>query len=361
MQAEFMILDKNFRAVDIIDVYESFIWTDRYNAYGDFEIYTPSTKEAIEKYVRNYYICSTHTDHLMIIDESKIESDAEYGNHLTIKGISLESILNRRIVWKKTTLDGYLQGQIEKLLNENVISPSDQKRKIPNFIFEASENEAITSLKVSMQFTGDTLYDAIRKMCNVNSIGFKITLNSDNQFVFKLYSGTDRSYTQTKNPYVVFSPNFENIVNSNYYSTDRNLKNVALVAGEDQGSSRKTVTIDETGATGLERRELFVDARDISSQKDDGTSMTTAQYNYLLQGRGYENLSEYKENSAFDGQVESTQLYQYGRDFYMGDITQLENEYGMESKVRVVEFIHSENNSDGIQDYPTFEVLSEDS
>lgn len=359
MQAEFMILDQNFRAVDVIDVYESFIWTDRYSAYGDFEIYTPSNIEAIDKFKRDYYICSTHTDHIMIIDESKIESDTEFGNHLTVKGLSLESILLRRIVWKQTVLDGYLQGQVQKLLNENVISPSDTKRKIPNFIFEPSTDPAITALKVSAQFTGDTLYDAIKKICDISSIGFKITLNDNNQFVFKLYAGEDRSYSQTKNPYVVFSPNFENIVNSNYYSSNRNLKNVALVAGEDQGSSRRTVTIDDKNSSGLFRRELFVDARDISSQKEDGTSMTTTQYDALLKNRGYENLNEHKETSAFDGQVESTQLYQYGRDFFMGDITQLENEYGMESRVRVIEFIHSENNSDGTQDYPTFEVLEE--
>lgn len=359
MQADFMILDRKFRAIDVIDIYESFIWTDRYSAYGDFEIYTSSSKEAIDKYKRDYYICSTHTDHVMIIDESKIESDIEFGNHLTIRGMSLESLLLRRIVWKQTTLDGYLQGQIQKLLNENVISPSDTKRKIPNFIFETSTDPTITSLKVSAQFTGDTLYDAIKKVCDISSIGFKITLNSNNQFVFKLYAGTDRSYDQTKNPYIVFSPNFENIINSNYYSTNRNLKNVALVAGEDQGTARRTVTIDDVGATGLDRRELFVDARDISSQNEDGSSMTTSQYDYLLRGRGYENLAGYKENSAFDGQVEATQLYRYGEDFFMGDITQLENEYGMESKVRVVEFIHSESTSDGVQDYPTFEVLEE--
>lgn len=352
------VLDKEFRTVDIVDTYESLIWTDRYSACGDFEVYTTCNKKSLDIFKPGYYLWSNESEHMMIIDPKKISSDIEFGNHLTITGKSLESILKRRIVWKQTILDGYLQGQIKKLLDENVINPSDPKRKIPNFIFEESDDPAITSLKVSTQFTGDEIYDAIKKVCDSENIGFKVTLNGQNQFVFKLYAGVDRSYDQEKNPHVVFSPNFENIINSEYFSSSENLKNVALVAGEGEGTSRKTVTIDDTDSSGLDRRELFVDARDISSMTESGGTLTTSQYDYLLRGRGYEWLSDYKSISIFTGEVEATQLYKYGKDFYMGDITQLENEYGMESKVRVVEFIYSEDRT-GKKTYPTFEVLEQ--
>ena len=33
------ILNTDLDAVSIVDTYESFIWTDRYYAYGDFELY----------------------------------------------------------------------------------------------------------------------------------------------------------------------------------------------------------------------------------------------------------------------------------------------------------------------------------
>lgn len=354
-----LILDKLFRTVDVVDTYESLIWTDRYSACGDFEIYTTCDRHAIDIFKEDYYLWSSESEHMMIIGPRKIESDVESGNHYTVTGESLESILKRRIVWKQTSLDGNIQSQVKKLLNENIINPSDTKRKISNFIFEESDDPRFSSITVSSQFTGDVLYDAVKKVCDSANVGFKVTLNDQNQFVFKLYIGVDRSYDQIKNPYVVFSPNFENIVNSNYFSSSENLRNVALVAGEGEGTARKTVTIDDTSASGLDRRELFVDARDISSSTESGGTMTDSQYNYLLRGRGYENLAEYKAISTFDGEVEATQLYVYGRDFFMGDITQLENEYGMESKVRVVEFIHSESVS-GSKSYPTFEVLEQE-
>ncbi len=38
---EIRILDTNFIEVTVVENYTSFIWTDRYAQYGDFEIYAP--------------------------------------------------------------------------------------------------------------------------------------------------------------------------------------------------------------------------------------------------------------------------------------------------------------------------------
>ena len=32
------VLDENLEAIDIVEAFSSFIWTDRYNEYGDFEL-----------------------------------------------------------------------------------------------------------------------------------------------------------------------------------------------------------------------------------------------------------------------------------------------------------------------------------
>lgn len=355
---EFLVLNTKFEAVAILDVFESFIWTDRYSKCGDFEIYTSSDRQIIETLKEDFYIWTEDSEHVMIIENRKIITDVEEGNKLLVSGRSLESILDRRIVWNQILLDGNFQTQIKRLLTENVINPSDSNRKISNFIFEETDDPYILSLKVQAQYTGDNLYEAVCKLCESLSIGFKITLNDNNQFVFKLYSGTDRSYDQETNPYVVFSPSFENIIDSNYYESKAGYKNVGLVAGEGEGSARRAVVVGESTLKELSRRELYVDARDISSTTLNGDSISTSAYDDLLRQRGDEQLNENKIIQAFDGQVESTQMYRYGEHYFMGDITQLENEYGMESKVRVTEFIRSVD-KDGIDSYPTFEVIEE--
>ena len=45
------ILNTNLDAVSIVDTYESFIWTDRYYAYGDFELYE-AMRELCLKWIR---------------------------------------------------------------------------------------------------------------------------------------------------------------------------------------------------------------------------------------------------------------------------------------------------------------------
>ena len=351
------VLNTNLDAISIVDVYESFIWTDRYYEYGDFELFTSMT-DTILNYIRqDYYLQSRESEHVMVIEKIRINSDSENGNHITITGRSLESILDRRIVWGQKTITGNLQNGIRTLLNENVISPADNTRKIGNFIFEASTDPAITSLKIDAQYTGDNLYDVINKICSERNIGFKVTLNNNKQFVFKLYAGTDRSYDQSVNPYVIFSPKFENIINSNYVESKSALKTVTLVGGEGEGSARKYTTVG--GGNGLNRRELFTDARDISSDVGDGVVLSDAEYTAQLQQRGKEKLAENTDVTSFEGQVETTVMFRYGEDFFNGDVVQIANEYGHETKARIVEIVMSED-EDGNSVYPTFKTIEQE-
>lgn len=348
------ILDTDKTPLCVLDVYNSFIWTDRYSKYGDFELHASMSEDLLQYLKQDYYITNANSEHVMIIEKLLINSDTENGNTITVSGRSLESLLERRIVWKRTTLSGNLQNSIKKLLTENVISPKDSNRKIEDFIFEESTDSAITELTIKGQYTGDNLYEAITSICQENNIGFKVTMNNLNQFVFKLYSGVDRSYGQSVNPYVVFSPNFENIIESNYIESKMALKNVALIGGEGEGTARKYTSVGT--ASGLDRRELFIDARDVRSEDDNGNSIPEAVYLEQLRQRGREKLAENVDVVAFEGEADVSTMFTYGVDFFMGDIVQIANEYGHETKSRIVELISSES-EEGVSTYPTFEYV----
>lgn len=353
---ELLVVNPLFEAESVVDAYQSLIWTDRYYEYGDFELYLPATAENLMQFHQDDYLYMEGTEHMMIVEEISVSTDVEEGDHLTISGRSLESILERRIIWEQTVLDGYLEDQVEKLLNQNIISPTDSGRKIENFIFQKSGDSRIEALKINAQFTGTNLYDAIHDICLSYNIGFKITLNTNNQFVFQLYAGQDRSYDQLTNPVIIFSADFGNILDSNYMESKKTLKTIALVAGEGEGSERKVTTVGVSTITGLNRRELFVDARDISSQTESG-AISTTEYTAQLAQRGEENLAQNQAIQSFDGRVEPTQLYVYGKDYFIGDIAQMENRYNMTAKIRVTEYIRSISTS-GIDYYPTFKAVS---
>lgn len=484
---DILVLDKNLSAVSVLDSYNSIIWTDRYNEYGDFEVYTRMTSGLLDFAKIDYYLSSRDSEHTMIIEKILITSDAEDGHNVTISGRSLESILDRRIIWTQTTIDGNLQNGIKKLLTENIISPSKPERKIANFVFKESSDPAITSLTISGQYTGDNLYDVVSDICKEKSIGFKVTLNDANQFVFELYAGADRSYDQMANPFVVFSSKFDNLISSNYVETQMAYKNVTLVGGEGEGSNRRYIAVGNT--PGLERKELFTDARDISSsisedltesfvftefasqvfnintkkfvtdalfnsstadisayvgrtirisvpkysnsegkasgyatvildansnylstvkawdayptypnvgmlesyefivpenakylyssmysQKaiDDDvyhgniddfycemTKLSNSEYNEQLKQRGKENLSDYADTISFEGEAETSVMFVYGVDFFIGDIVQVADDYGHETKARITELVMSEN-EEGRSAYPTFSIVREE-
>ena len=353
---ELFVLNADFESIAVIDTYESMIWTDRYNAYGDFEIYFAMDENLLEYIKEDYYLWLKDSEHSMIIEDIKIDADTEEGNRLIVTGRSLESILERRIIWGQRIFSGNLQNAIQIMLNENIISPSVADRKIANFIFVPSTDSKITSLTIDNQYTGDDLYTVIKGLCEENNIGFKIVLTDDNQFAFSLYAGADRSYDQTENPYVVFSPNFENIINSNYFSSKAGYRNVTLVAGEGEGASRKTTVVGS--ASGLDRRELFTDARDISSDTEDGT-LSDAEYIAQLRTKGLKNLADHIITTAFEGEVEVTRLFKYGEDFFIGDIVQIANEYGNENSAYISELIIS-NSDEGLSIYPTFKTISKE-
>ena len=111
-------------------------------------------------------------------------------------------------------------------------------------------------------------------------------------------------------------------------------------------------------ASGLDRRELFTDARDISSDTEDGT-LSDAEYIAQLRTKGLKNLADHMITTAFEGEVEVTRLFKYGEDFFIGDIVQIANEYGNENSAYISELIIS-NSDEGLSIYPTFKTISKE-
>lgn len=360
-------LDNSFVDLFNVDDFHSLIWNEAYIGYGDFELYTSINDYILEvvTFVRSQrekeldtYIWRKESSSVMIVESIEMTTDVEAGPRMIFTGRSLESILERRIIWNKTNLDGNLQNAFKKLLDENIISPSITDRKIPNFIFKASTDPNVTSLKIDKQFTGDNLYEAFTTMCEPIDLGFNVSLNESNQFVFRLVMGVDRSYDQTKVPYVIFSPKFENLIKSSLLEDTKDFKTITLISGEGEGNDRRTTTVGY--GSGLARREVFTDARDIQSEtyNDEGEAQKIPDDKYFaqLKQRGTEKLEEWKFIKVFEGKVESNEPFAYGQDFYIGDIVQVETEYGVKSRMRIMKFLFSFEES-GYSAYPEFKIL----
>lgn len=349
----FYLLDTSLEIVDVIETYKSYIWTTRYFSSGDFELYIPATDNMIAKLKQDYYIVrEDDMTQAMIIKKIQITTDVEEGNFLIVTGPSLKSILGRRIIWQQTILSGYIEQCIRQLVNANCIRSTIPERNINNLTLGAELGITDT---MSAQFTGTNLEEAIQGICRTFGIGYDVMLDLDSkQFIFILYKGTDRSYNQDTVPYVVFSNEFENLLRTDYSNDTTDFKNVAKVAGEGEGTARKSITVGN--ASGLNRYEIFVDARDIST--NDG-EITESDYNNMLAEKGNEALAETVIVENIEGEVEANHTYKINENYFLGDIVEVINEYGMEMASRIIEVIESEDDT-GHYTIPTFSTNQEE-
>lgn len=358
------VFNKEHEAVAIIDNYKSLIWSNRFVEAGDFELCMSATDPMAIYFKQDYYVWydAPHNEGFyMIVENVKLDTDIDDGLFMIVSGRSLESLLERRIVWRQTTFNNVtLLSSIERLMNENILSPSDSKRKISNFIFKKPEDKYFVNTRLDTQFTGQDLHEAMKALCENFDFGYRVTFDKESmKFILELFRGIDRTYSQDENPYVIFSPDFDNLRESSYLTSSSLYKTVTLVAGEGEGSSRKTTIVEssEGALDGIYRRELFTDAREISSQTENG-SISSSDYTNKLKAKGIDQLREHSIKTLFDGQVDYERMFVYGEDFFLGDIVQLENEFGITAMARITEVIYS-NDESGNEMYPTFVVNNE--
>ena len=133
----YRILDKNFNIIDILDHYESMIWTIRNVEAGDFELYTPVDAHILKSVKIGYYLFSDRFYYkydsnnnfidrapLMIIESISITSsnDPDSPSKIKVTGKDLKSLLSRRIVWNLTSFNNFssVYEAIKTLFWENV-------------------------------------------------------------------------------------------------------------------------------------------------------------------------------------------------------------------------------------------------
>lgn len=206
---------------------------------------------------------------------------------------------------------------------------------------------------INTQYTGNGLLVTIEEICAAYGLGFRAVANAEENIVpaIELLEGADRSERQSKNSIVEFSAEYENLLSSTYMMDTANYKNVALVAGEGEGKARKRSIYGS--ASGKLRRELYIDARDLSTNEGE---ISDAEYIAQLQARGAEQLSGHTITEAFDGEIDTSNNYILDEDYTLGDIVTIENEYGIRKNVRIASIMECWD-TNGYTAIPTYENL----
>lgn len=330
------VYTEDFERIGVVDTASSIIWTNRFRQCGDFEIYTAASPEMVQLLRIDRWVKRPDDDMVGVIEKVQITTSEEEGDHLIVSGRCARSILDRRIIWEQTILSGTVEACLRKLVTDACISPTVYPSARRMSVLALADAHGFTET-VATQYTGTVLLEAVEELCAAYNYGFKMRLQ-DGSLVLDFYKGADRSASQSENPRVVFSEDFDNLIASNYTCDKTNYKTVVLAAGEGEGKFRSWATAFNGAAgtySGLQRRELYVDARDMSS--NDG-EVSTADYLAQLQERGLAKLLEAAIVESFDGSV-ADQQYLYGVDYFLGDTVTVINKHGLQSDAQVLEVV----------------------
>lgn len=328
------IYTEDFVAQGIVDTASSIIWANRYRQCGDFEIYVSVSADMLELLQVDRFVVRPDDDMVGIIESVQTGTSVEDGDYLLATGRCTRSILARRIVWEQTTLSGTTENVLRQLITDAFISPAIAARQYSRLVLAPAHGYTD---RTTAQYTGDNILEAVEALCAAKNYGFKITRDEDNNLVLDFYKGTDRSMGQSANPRVIFSEEYDNLRSTSYTLNKQDYRTVALVAGEGEGAARRRTIVARTvDQEGLHRRELYVDARDVSS--NDGEIAET-EYLAQLAERGDTGLSEAPIVQSMEGEIEPGQMYEYKKDYFMGDTVTVINKYGVQVDTQVLEVV----------------------
>lgn len=170
-----------------------------------------------------------------------------------------------------------------------------------------------------------------------SGLGWDVTLDLVNKrWVFDIVEGRQLIAGQNVNPPVIFSPQFESLKSLQYAQSELNYKNVAIVAGQGEGVERRVIEVGSF--SGLNRHEIFVDARDVEEVDDDGQSIPVQQIIQALTDRGQQQLNELLQEEYLEGQILTNSPFKYETAYDLGDIVTIQNkEWGVTMDARITE------------------------
>lgn len=343
------VLNKEYQRIAVVDTFTSLMWCKRYYDVGALDLEIEASIENLKIFRKNYYITRDDDDNIYRIEAIEIDTNEDGEDVLIIGAVDCKCILSQRITWSQVfSRNVTAENFIRDIINASFINPDAPDRKINNFRIEIP---SLTTETTTRQSTYDDIGEKVAEICRENQFGSRMSLDADNRFVFGLYKGVDRSASQSVNPRIIFASNRENLFTAKYIFDSSKYKNTALIGGSGEGVERIMASIET--ASGLDRREMFVDAGSVDAPKDDRPSYAKA-----LIAEGKLKLAETANVESFEGEIDATS-YRYKTDYDLGDIVTISNKYGISIDARIVEIIETWDDT-GYTVEPVFEYLAEE-
>ena len=289
---------------NIVRNWVSLLAVNTYNSMGCFTLElqnTPYNAELMQLW--NYCIIDNDNENVYVITSANIAD-----GKIILTGFPATYIFSKRA---STTVISNKKAEVAmKSLVDNM-SPWD------NVITE--EIKGLTDT-FKNQMSDKQILEYLQGIGQATDMGFRL-VKEGQKLVFK-------TYKPKINNSVKYSTSLKNVANLEYFISDNDYYNYAIVAGSEHGDKRITVTSSIGDTTGVDRRELYVDAR--NEQPEEGE--TLEDYKARLERVGLQKLAEHLKVETLYFFVEQNDNVK------LGDVINVAlEEYGISLQVRVVE------------------------
>ena len=319
---EVRVYDANLNFQGISENQTSFVWTRRYFESGEFRIYLPLTDDNLRIYKLGNIVTYRGANEAGVI-EDLILRNTSTERVIIAEGRFLTSYMDRRLVRPTLNFSGKVEVAMRKMLEDAVPIPLVELGEINGF------DETI-----EFQATYKNLLSMEEKLSKGYNIGFRFRPDfTAKKIYFETYKGLDKSRSQTDRAFVEFSDMFNNLNSAENRQNNQLLKTVGYVGGEGEGSERTYIIVGDDTLSGLERREVFIDAKDISSE-----DLTQEEYLAALNTRGLEKMDEYVFSNSYECATIPSGNFEYKKDYDLGDIVTIrKRDWGLNTTQRITE------------------------
>ncbi|QQC73022.1 siphovirus ReqiPepy6 Gp37-like family protein [Lactococcus garvieae] len=343
-----------FQSQGFLDSFKSCIVNWRAYNFDLFQLNIPWNTSVL-KYLTPDNILSINDQFFYIETPSYDSSSSKF---LTIKGKSLLGKASKRIIIPPySTNSAKPEKIIYDLISKNITSTSSDK----NYDYLSIETPPnLNTTALSYQNSYGDIASEVATLAENNQICIK-EIPSDLESpkaVIQLYKGRDLSGDGG----VEFDLDNGGLKTESFTRDISDMANVAYVFGEGEGSSRKNVVVytSDTIPKGIDRAEIYVDARDLQKTYTDDNgkeiTLTDAQYLEQLKQRGKQKLAEHAEIIQIGGEVNFDNLnFQYEKDYQVGDTVRVTNARFGYSKASILTEMQETWDESGYHLDPTFD------
>jgi hypothetical protein len=279
----FDILDSETLArVGMLDSFVSLLWVDAYYTLGEMTLEVQTTDENLALLTEGRWVRRSDSDIPMRICARRSSDD---GKTLICTGAQANWILSKRV--QQSAISG---GNAEALMRQLAALATDWPR------FELGEAIGFDTTYDNDLSCGSA-FDLLSTIGQSCDLGFRVRLsgkNADKRLLFEVYR-------PTQDPNKRYAEAYNNLSDVTWAFGDSDYANVAFVEG-----AEATVLCGDTDTTGMERREMYVDAT--GEKPDSDETAESAAYLSRLMDKGYEKLLSHRRTGTISFTLSDDEL-----------------------------------------------------